>query len=137
MVDRAALEMRSTCKRTGGSNPSLSATNKAIDVTAILLPNQSNYCRIFKGLRAGFERQVRQRPKRAIFSAFLGFMSRFEFSTVLESLTASQGRRTGKVSGGVKTIPRRRKRGSALSSYRECRLDVPFRRSGTPISRVA
>ena len=25
MVDRAALEMRSTCKRTGGSNPSLSA----------------------------------------------------------------------------------------------------------------
>ena len=26
MVDRAALEMRSTRKRTGGSNPSLSAT---------------------------------------------------------------------------------------------------------------
>ena len=26
VVDRAALEMRSTCKRTGGSNPSLSAT---------------------------------------------------------------------------------------------------------------
>jgi hypothetical protein len=27
VVDRAALEMRSTCKRTGGSNPSLSAIN--------------------------------------------------------------------------------------------------------------
>ena len=27
VVDRAALEMRSTCKRTGGSNPSLSAKN--------------------------------------------------------------------------------------------------------------
>ena len=27
MVDRAALEMRSPCKRTGGSNPSLSAIN--------------------------------------------------------------------------------------------------------------
>ena len=26
VVDRAALEMRSTCKRTGGSNPSLSAS---------------------------------------------------------------------------------------------------------------
>jgi hypothetical protein len=27
VVDRAALEMRSPCKRTGGSNPSLSATS--------------------------------------------------------------------------------------------------------------
>ena len=30
VVDRAALEMRSTRKGTGGSNPSLSATNKLI-----------------------------------------------------------------------------------------------------------
>ena len=31
MVDRVALEMRSTRKRTGGSNPSLSANSGAVN----------------------------------------------------------------------------------------------------------
>ncbi len=38
MVDRAALEMRSTGNRTGGSNPSLSAKEMAYALTQVEIP---------------------------------------------------------------------------------------------------
>ncbi|CEJ87235.1 hypothetical protein HYPGJ_31007 [Hyphomicrobium sp. GJ21] len=43
MVDRAALEMRSTRKGTGGSNPSLSATlnYRLKSITYIVIKNRS------------------------------------------------------------------------------------------------
>ena len=44
MVDRAALEMRSTRKRTGGSNPSLSAIPLPLPFTAVFArPWEASY----------------------------------------------------------------------------------------------
>ena len=49
MVDRAALEMRSTRKRTGGSNPSLSATIYTIDMNMFIDPDGLISCDISEG----------------------------------------------------------------------------------------
>src|SRR4051812_4220238 len=67
-------------------------------MTALLAPYQSNFRRQFKGLLAGFETQVRERPRNASFYASQRVMSLLGFSVVRGSLTASQGRWSGTAS---------------------------------------
>ena len=56
MVDRAALEMRSTRKGTGGSNPSLSATCLSESILPIRL--RPDFLVVFEGYAGGAEHRL-------------------------------------------------------------------------------